>query len=112
MSPCYGRRVSTFPLRFANPATRERLRLVSEQLGTSMNRLAEDMIERELAAISLGLEDELEETLRRLRALGAVEIKTSLEAWAAAEGQADPITARRVVPADDPFEIAAAFRRG
>lgn len=103
--------MSTFPLRFANPATHERLRLVAEQLGTSMNRLAEEMIERELAAISLGLEEELEGTLRRLRQLRASDIEASLAAWAEAEGQADPITARMVVRDEDPYEIAAAFGR-
>lgn len=104
-------RMSTFPLRFANPDTRERLRLVADQLGTSMNRLAEEMIERELAAISLGLEAELEDTLRRLQELRQSDIEASLTAWAEAEGQADPISARMVVREEDPFEIAAAFGR-
>ncbi len=103
--------MSTFPLRFANPETRERLRLVADQLGTSMNRLADDMIERELAAISLGLEAELEETLRRLRELRPADIEASLAGWAEAEGQADPISARMVVREEDPYGVVAAFRR-
>lgn len=100
---------TTFPLRFSNPSTREQLRLVAEQLNTSMNRLAEDMIERELAAISLGLESELEETLRRLRGLSTQDIDRSVEAWAAAEGQRDPIVARMAGPVDDEFGVARAF---
>jgi hypothetical protein len=102
---------STFPIRFASAGTRERLRLVADQLGTSMNRLAEGMIERELAAISLGLEAELEDTLRRLRTLRPADIEASLTAWAEAEGQADPISARMVTVEEDPFGVAAAFRR-
>ncbi len=103
--------MSGFPLRFTNPNTREQLRIVAEQLGTSMNRLAEGMIERELAAISLALEDELEDTLRRLRELRPSDIEASLVAWAEAEGQADPISAQMAVHHDDPYEIAAAFGR-
>lgn len=103
--------MSTFPLRFAKPETRERLRLVAEELGTSMNRLADEMIERELAALSLGLEAELEETLRRLRALRPADIEASLTAWAEAEGQADPISARMAITNEDPFGVVAAFGR-
>jgi len=100
---------TTFPLRFSNPSTREHLRLLAEQLNMSMNRLAEDMIERELAAISLGIESELEETLRRLR---AQDIERSVEAWAAAEGQRDPIVARMAAPVEDEFGVARAFGAG
>lgn len=103
---------TTFPLRFRNPSTREHLRLLAVQLNTSMNRLAEAMIERELAAISLGLESELEETLRRLRDLSAQDIERSVEAWAAAEGQRDPIVARMAAPAEDKFGVAHAFGAG
>lgn len=100
---------TTFPLRFSDPSTREHLRVLAEQLGMSMNRLAEDMIERELAAISLGLESELEETLQRLRDLSAQDIDRSVEAWAAAEGQHDPIVARMATPDEDVFGVARAF---
>ena len=110
MSLCYAQRMSTtFPLRFSNPDTREHLRLLAEQLDTSMNRLAEDMIERELAAMSLGLEGELEETLRRLRGFTQADIERSLDAWASAEAQHDPISARMVTPAEDDFGVARAF---
>ena len=103
--------MSSFPLRFSNPATRERLRVVAEQLGTSMNHLAEEMIERELAALSLGLESELEATIERLRGLRRADIERSLVEWAEAEGQADPIAARMRSDQEDPFGIAAAFGR-
>jgi hypothetical protein len=103
--------MSSFPLRFTNAATRHRLRVVADQLGTSMNRLAEEIIERELAALSLGLESELEDTIRRLRELRQVDVDQSLLDWAEAEGQADPISARMRVAHEDPFGIAAAFGR-
>lgn len=103
--------MSNFPIRFSNPATHDRLRAVADQLGTSMNHLAEEMIERELAALSLALESELEDTLRRLRGLRRVDIEQSLVEWAEAEGQADPISARMSVGQEDPFGIAAAFGR-
>ena len=110
MSLCYAQRMSTtFPLRLRNPETREHLRLLANQLGTSMNRLAEDMIERELAVMSLGLAGELEETLRRLRGFTRADIERSLDAWALAEAQPDPISARMVAPAEDEFGVARAF---
>jgi hypothetical protein len=101
----------TLPLRFSNEQTHERLRLVAAELGTSMNRLVEEMVERELGALSLGLEAELDATLRRLRELRPADIEASLSRWADAEGQADPISAEMVVAEEDPFGVAAAFRR-
>jgi hypothetical protein len=101
----------TLPLRFSNDETHERLRLVANELGTSMNRLVEEMVERELGALSLGLEAELEATVRRLRALRPADIEASLSRWAEAEGQADPISAEMVVAEEDPFGVAAAFQR-
>ena len=103
---------TTFPLRFSRPSTREHLRLLAEQMNTSMNRLAEDMIEREIAAISLGLETELEETLRRLRDMSAQDIERSVDAWAAAEAQRDPIVARMATVGEDEFGVARAFGAG
>ena len=103
--------MSNFPVRFSNPSTHDRLRAVAEQLGTSMNHLVEDMIERELAALSLALESELEDTLRRLQQLRRADIEQSLVDWAEAEGQTDPIRARMKVGQDDPFGVAAAFGR-
>ena len=89
--------MATFPLRFSNPETREHLRLVADELGTSMNRLAEEMIERELAMLSLGLEVELETTLVRLRRFSRPDVERSLAEWAATEGQPDPIAARATI---------------
>jgi len=100
---------STFPVRFANPATRHRLRLMAELLDTSMNQLVISMIERELDALSVGMESELERTLERLRQLTPADIERSLDEWAALEGQDDPIVARAVVTAEDEFAIAEAF---
>lgn len=103
--------MSNFPVRFSNPETREHLRVVAEELGISMNRLAEEAIERELAALSLALESEMTAAIERLRSLRSRDIEASLDAWAAAEGQADPIAASMRLATDDPLGIAAAFGR-
>lgn len=100
---------STFPVRFVTPATRDRLRLMAELLDTSMNQLANSMIEQGLDALSIGMESELERTLERLRQLTPADIERSLDEWAALEAQDDPIVARAVTIAEDEFAIAEAF---
>lgn len=103
--------MSTFPLRFSDPRTREQLRLVAKHLDISMNRLVEEMVQRELSVISAGIESELEDTLRRLQNLRRADIERSLDEWGASEGQPDPIVARMHIADEDPFGIAAAFAR-
>lgn len=58
---------SAFPLRFENERTRELLRVIAERQHLSMNQLAEEMIERELQVMALGLESSLSRTIELLR---------------------------------------------
>lgn len=100
---------ATFPLRFANTRTRDLLQLVAARQGTSMNRLAEDMIERELEVLALGLEVNLTQTVELLRAYRG---EGRAEAWsefADAEALPEPLRARRAQADADPFGIARAF---
>jgi hypothetical protein len=103
---------SAFPLRFENERTRELLRVVAEQQHMSMNQLAEEMIERELQVLALGLESNLSETIELLRAYRG---EGRAEAWAEfadAEELPEPIAARRVQPDEDAFGVARAFEGG
>lgn len=99
---------SSFPLRFEHERTRELLRLVAERQQTSMNQLAEEMIERELEVLALGLEVTMSRTIELLRGYRADRGQASWDAFAEAEGLPEPITARRVDD-HDPFGIAKAF---
>jgi hypothetical protein len=103
---------SAFPLRFENERTRELLRVVAEQQHMSMNQLAEEMIERELQVLALGLESSLSRTIELLRSYRG---EGRAEAWAAfadAEGLPEPIAARRTQPDEDAFGVARAFEVG
>lgn len=100
---------TAFPLRFESERTRELLRLVAERQGTSMNHLAEEMIERELEVLALGLEVGLSRTMELLRTYRG---EGRAEAWAAfadAESLPEPLSARRVRHDADPFGVARAF---
>ncbi len=103
---------SVFPLRFENARTRELLRVIAERRHTSMNQLAEEMIERELQVLALGLESSLSRTIELLRSYRG---EGRAEAWAAfadAEGLPEPIAARRTQVDEDPFGVARAFEVG
>jgi hypothetical protein len=99
----------SFPLRFEHERTRELLRLVAERQQTSMNRLAEEMIERELEVFALGLEVTMSRTIELLRGYRVERGQESWKAFAEAEGLPEPITARRIEPDQDPFGVARAF---
>jgi hypothetical protein len=58
---------SAFPLRFENERTRELLRVIADRQHLSMNQLAEEMIERELQVMALGLESSLSRTIELLQ---------------------------------------------
>ncbi len=102
-----------FTLRFQNPRTHELLGIVAEQLGVSKNRLAEQMLERELEAAALLVSHDLDETLRQLHEYRNDErLEDDIQAFA--EGEAfgeDPLRARMVEPADpaDPYGVLEAF---
>ena len=56
-----------FTLRFRNARTHEILGVVADKLGISKNQLAEQMLERELHAAALSLEQDLAGTLALLQ---------------------------------------------
>ena len=100
---------SVFPLRFENARTRELLRIIAERRHTSMNQLAEEMIERELQVLALGLESSLSRTIELLRTYRGEGRADAWAAFADAEGLPEPMAARRVLPDEDPFGVARAF---
>lgn len=102
----------SFPLRFEHERTRELLRLIADRQQTSMNQLAEEMIERELDVFALGLEVTMSRTIDLLRGYRVERGQESWDAFAEAEGLPEPITARRIDPDEDPFGVARAFEAG
>jgi hypothetical protein len=100
---------AAFPLRFENERTRELLRLVAERQGMSMNRLAEELIERELEVLALGLEVTLSRTVELLRTYRGEGRADAWAAFAEAEALPEPIQAKRLRPDPDPLGIARAF---
>jgi alpha-L-fucosidase len=103
---------STFPLRFENERTRDLLRVIAKQQHTSMNQLAEAMIERELGVLALGLESSLSRTMELLRSYRGEGRAVAWAAFAGAEALPEPIAARRIHPEEDPFGVAQAFEVG
>jgi len=102
-----------FSLRFENDRTRELLRTVAEHERVSQNRLAEQMIQRELEVMALGIEDSLSRTMQLLRNYRGQGRQQAWEAFAQGEGLTDPVSARRARPNeiqnDDPYGVARAF---
>lgn len=82
---------------------------MAERTNTSMNQLAERMIERELEVLSLGLETDLAQTVELLRSYRSQRRRESWSAFAEAEDREEPIKARRVDVDRDPFGIGRAF---
>lgn len=103
---------SVFPLRFGNERTRELLRVIADRQGTSMNQLAEEMIERELAVLALGLESSLSRTIETLRSYRGEGQRQAWDAFAEAEALPEPLATRKVHPVEDPFGVARAFEVG
>ncbi|MEO5965837.1 MAG: hypothetical protein ABIR11_10265 [Candidatus Limnocylindrales bacterium] len=98
-----------FTLRFASDETHQHLALLAGRLGVSMNELAGQMIENEIGAASLALQEDFAHTLGLLASYG-VEARTDLVRFAEAEvTQPDPLRARRAEVAPDPLGIAATF---
>ena len=102
-----------FTLRFRNRKTHELLGLVASRFGVSKNQLAEEMLERELRAASLLLEQDLTGTLKLLRSYRTTDrLQADIEAVAHAEGyEQDPLKSRRAAPYDagDAYGIGAMF---
>jgi len=98
-----------FTIRFDNEETHRRLAVVADSMGVSMNQLAESMIEQELDAVSLALEEDLTHTLELL-ATRRVDPAADIARVAHAEVTVpDPIRARLVEPDADPLGVVAAF---
>jgi hypothetical protein len=109
-----------FTLRFRNARTHEMLGVLAERWGMSRNQLAEEMLERELQAAALLLEQDLTGTLEALRNYRRGEhLDGAIAAFAHAEAyEDDPVRAQlvdvRAQMADsahlqDAFGIAQAF---
>ena len=102
-----------FTLRFHNRSNHEILGLLAERYGVTKNQLAEEMLERELQAAALLLEQDLTGTLALLRNYRRDEhLADAIEAFAQAEAaEDDPITTRMVdTPrTGDAFGVAEAF---
>lgn len=98
-------------VRFGDPQTLEVLRVVSGELGTSMNTLAEGLIARGLLSLREGLALELEQTLAKLRTYTAPSIEEQAARFARAEVEfEDPMrSTHRFAPMADPYGVGAAF---
>jgi len=110
------RRVATFPLRFESEATRQALRDVAEQLGVSMNKLAQDAIAAQLGITIPVLEARLQKSLDALRRYRGAWSDDEIAAFARGEIEHDdPAQGRMAVAHEsDPFGVLRAFsgRRG
>jgi hypothetical protein len=102
-----------FTLRFHNRKNHEILGLLAERRGVSKNQLAEEMLERELQAEALLLEQDLASTLQTLRGYRREEhLEQAIDEYAHAEAyDEDPIKTRMVptTRSEDAFGIAKAF---
>lgn len=102
------------PLRFKNPRTKEALREMSAQTGTSMTDLAERAIEHELTLLGADLERRLIAALDVVRSYTPeVDLEAYLAEVASGESSGlDPARSARAGHVDDRFGVLAAFRQG
>jgi hypothetical protein len=102
-----------FRLRFEHPETHELLRLLAGRLGVSMNRLAEDILQRELRLGALFEEAAVLETLELLRRYRPErEVDADIAAIARADVEVDDPAEGRMAGRQrvaDPHGIAGAF---
>lgn len=98
-----------FTLRFRRPGTHRALRHAADELGVSMNELAERAIEHELAAIGSELEEKLRRTVELLGTYRG-DMESDAEAFARAEvAEDDPLRSRAAAGRTDPLGVGAAF---
>ena len=116
MSQGTAKGTTKFTLRFRSARTHEMLGLVAAGLGMSKNQLAEQMLERELEAAALSLEQDLAGSLALVRSYNRdADLEGHVQAFA--EGEAfgdDPVrsTAKDTVPfGQDALGIAEVFSR-
>jgi hypothetical protein len=102
-----------FTLRFHNRKTHELLGVVADRFGVSKNQLAEEMLERELGAASLLLEQDLTGTLELLRSYRTADrLGADIKAIADAEAyEQDPLKSHhaRTPTTADAYGIGAMF---
>jgi hypothetical protein len=92
-----------FPLRFKDPATKDMLRLVADQLGVSMTDLAEDAVRQELMILGAGLEQQLTDIVEALRSYRPDDSGSHIATYAAGEAcEDDPMRARQLVVSTPP----------
>jgi hypothetical protein len=105
--------VPKFTLRFRNSRTHDMLGLIAERRGISKNQLAEEMLERELQAAALLLEQDLTGTLELLRGYRREEhLERAIADFADAEAHEQDPLRTRMVPAsrgEDAYGVADAF---
>lgn len=106
--------VAKFTLRFQSQRTHDLLGAVADQLGVSKNRLAEEMLERELEAAALSVELDLDNTLRQLQSYRReARLDDDIEAFAQGEAfGGDPLKAQMVEPlqfGEDAFGVMKSF---
>jgi predicted RecB family endonuclease len=102
---------STFPLRFESERTRAALHDLSEEMGVSMNKLAQDAVVAHLDLVTSLLEDRLARTLEALRRYRGTWSDDEIAAFARAEVRhADPAEgASAQARESDPFGVLRAF---
>jgi hypothetical protein len=99
-----------FTLRFRRERTHRALRHAAEQLGVSMNELAERAIEHELAVIGSELEEKLRRTLDLLGPYRQEGLEADVAAFARAEvTEDDPLHAVAAESRADSLGVGAAF---
>jgi hypothetical protein len=102
-----------FTLRFHNRSNHEILGLLAEHYGVTKNQLAEEMLERELQAAALLLEQDLTGTLALLHNYRRDEhLQQAIASFAQAEAyEEDPIKTRMVETprTHDAYGVADAF---
>jgi hypothetical protein len=103
----------SFTLRFGDKETHAALRIVAQEFGVSMNRLAEDLIASALRVVVLGVVEELSGTLAALQSYRGQGLEEDLAAFAHAEAAIDdPIVTRLHAPeVVDPFGVGAIFAK-
>lgn len=98
-----------FTLRFRRLSTHRALRHAADELGVSMNELAERAIEHELAVIGSELEARLRRTVELLGAYRGPSAE-DVEAFSRAEvAEDDPLRSRAASGRTDPFGVGTAF---
>jgi hypothetical protein len=98
-------------LRLRDERTGELLGLVAKRYGVSKNQLIEQLLERDLQAAAMVIEQDLSTTIEQLRRYRApAQQAAAIDAVARGEAEAqDPMQARRVTAGEDAFGILDAF---